>query len=196
MNTFLGIFLIATIIAIILFIKIIIMKSEIKNIEQSLSDILKSDTNNLITISSNDKDIRNLVINLNKNLKEIRDMELEYKQKNQESKRTISNSKLGFAKTITYKDLKLVNDNHTLIVNDKKIKLTKTEYAIMRQLMLNKVQVISKNKLLDLISLDTDDCYDENSLKVHISNIRKKIKKVSNNNYIESVWGIGFKMSE
>ena len=61
--------------------------------------------------------------------------------------------------------------------------------------LLNKTQVIAKNKLLDLISLDTEDC-DESSLKVHISNIRKKIKKVSDENYIESVWGIGFKLSD
>ncbi len=45
------------------------------------------------------------------------------------------------------------------------------------------------------ISVDAD-ILDETSLKVHISNIRKKIKKVSNENYIESVWGIGFKMSD
>ena len=50
-------------------------------------------------------------------------------------------------------------------------------------------------KLLDLISTDTLDG-DENSLKVHISNIRKKIRKVSEEEYIESVWGIGFKMHE
>lgn len=36
--------------------------------------------------------------------------------------------------------------------------------------------------------------FDENSLKVHISNIRKKIKQVTDKEYIESVWGIGFKM--
>lgn len=96
---------------------------------------------------------------------------------------------------LRYKDMQLINDGHTLILKDKKINLTKTEYAILRQLLLNPRQVISKNKLLDLISIDTYDG-DENSLKVHISNIRKKIKKISNENYIESVWGIGFKMSE
>lgn len=99
------------------------------------------------------------------------------------------------AKTLKYKDLELLNDNHTLLLNNKKINLTKTEYAILKQLLLNKTQAITKNKLLDLISVDTDDC-DESSLKVHISNIRKKIKKVSDENYIESVWGIGFKMSD
>lgn len=97
--------------------------------------------------------------------------------------------------TLKYKDLELLNDNHTLLLENKKINLTKTEYAILKQLLSNPTQAIPKNKLLDLISIDTDDC-DENSLKVHISNIRKKIKKVKDENYIESVWGIGFKMSE
>lgn len=104
-------------------------------------------------------------------------------------------NKSSLTENLKYKDLELLNDNHTLLLNNEKINLTKTEYAILKQLLLNKTQVMAKNKLLDLISADTDDC-DESSLKVHISNIRKKIKKVSNENYIESVWGIGFKMSD
>jgi len=76
---------------------------------------------------------------------------------------------------LKYKELELVNDNHTLLICNKKVNLTKTEYAILKQLLLNPTQVIPKNKLLDLISDDTEDC-DENSLRVHISNIRRKIK--------------------
>ena len=94
-----------------------------------------------------------------------------------------------------YQELKLLPDNHTLLLNQNKINLTKTEYAILKQLLLNPKQVIPKNKLLELISADTPDC-DENSLKVHISNIRKKLKKYSPKNYIESIWGIGFKISD
>lgn len=105
------------------------------------------------------------------------------------------NNKSSSPEILKYKNLELLNDNHTLLLNHQKINLTKTEYAILKQLFLNKTQVIAKNKLLDLISIDTEDC-DESSLKVHISNIRKKIKKVSDENYIESVWGIGFKMSD
>ena len=59
---------------------------------------------------------------------------------------------------LRYKDLELLNDNHTLLVSNKKISLTKTEYAILKQLLLNPNQVITKNKLLDLISSDTS-CY-------------------------------------
>ena len=105
-------------------------------------------------------------------------------------------NKSSLTENLKYKDLELLDDNHTLLLNNEKINLTKTEYAILKQLLLNKTQVMAKNKLLDLISIDTDYCCDESSLKVHISNIRKKIKKVNDENYIESVWGIGFKMSD
>ena len=99
------------------------------------------------------------------------------------------------ASTLKYKDLELLNDNHTLLISNNKINLTKTEYAILKQLFLNKSQVIPKNKFLDLISIDNEDC-DENSLRVHISNIRKKIKDYTDSEYIESIWGIGFKLKD
>lgn len=104
-------------------------------------------------------------------------------------------NKTSNIETLKYKELELLNDNHTLLVSNKKINLTKTEYAILKQLLLNPNQVIPKNKLLDLISIDTEDC-DENSLRVHISNLRRKIRDYTENEYIESIWGIGFKIKD
>ena len=75
------------------------------------------------------------------------------------------------------------------------MKLTRTEFAILKLLMSNPQQVFSKNALLDRISLDTPDCT-ERSLKQHISNLRKKLKDVSGVDYVETVWGIGFKLAE
>lgn len=94
---------------------------------------------------------------------------------------------------LKFKELKLSIDSRILYVCDNKVNLTKTEYAILKQLLLSPNKVISKNKMLELISFDTPDC-DENSLKVHISNLKKKIQKFSNKKYIESVWGIGYKI--
>lgn len=96
---------------------------------------------------------------------------------------------------LTYKDLILKQDSHYLYIGNQKekVSLTRTEYAILKQLMLNPKQVITKTKLLEEISDETLDC-DENALKVHISNLRKKIKTITPDQYIESVWGIGFKM--
>lgn len=94
---------------------------------------------------------------------------------------------------LKYKDLVMNLDNYIVSINDKDILFTKTEFAILKQLMLNQGQVVTKSKLLEKILEDTEDC-DENSLKVHISNIRKKIRKITDYEYIEAVWGIGFKI--
>ena len=97
---------------------------------------------------------------------------------------------------LKYKNMSLSKeDNHTLYIKDKIIYLTKTEYAILKQLLLNPKQVVTKSKLLEHLSEDSLYC-DENSLKVHISNIRKKIRNITTDEYIEAVWGIGFKMHE
>ena len=94
---------------------------------------------------------------------------------------------------ITYKNIVIDTSAHSVTVSDTPAKLTKTEYAILKQLMLNPTQVITKSSLLDLISIDTPDCT-ESSLKVHISNLRKKLSEASGEDYIDAVWGIGFKM--
>lgn len=75
------------------------------------------------------------------------------------------------------------------------VRLTRTEFAILKLLMINPKQVISKSTLLDRISLDTPDCT-ERSLKQHVSNLRKKLQDVSGIDYIETVWGIGFKLAK
>ncbi len=98
-------------------------------------------------------------------------------------------------KELIYKDMILKQDSRFLYIKDQKVHLTKTEFAILKQLILDPKQIVSKTRLLELISNDTLDG-DENSLKVHISNIRKKIRSISEKEYIESVWGIGFKMCE
>lgn len=78
---------------------------------------------------------------------------------------------------------------------DDVLRLTRTEFAIMKLLMQNPNRVIAKSTILDRICLDTPDCT-ESSLKVHISNMRSKFRKNFGEEYIEAIWGIGFKMSD
>jgi two-component system OmpR family response regulator len=75
------------------------------------------------------------------------------------------------------------------------VRLTKTEFAILKLLIQNASQVVTKSQILDLISKDTPDCM-ESSLKVHISNLRRKLRDITDQDFIEAVWGIGFKMRE
>lgn len=97
------------------------------------------------------------------------------------------------AQVLVFDDIILDTVSHKVIVAEQEIHLTRTEYAILKILMQNPVQVITKAALLDRISLDTPDCT-ESSLKIHVGNLRKKLKAVTDKEYIDSVWGIGFKM--
>lgn len=97
--------------------------------------------------------------------------------------------------SITFREIFLDLIAHTAYVSGQAVKLTKTEFAILKLLMQNPSQVIAKSVILDRISQDTPDCV-ESSLKVHISNLRRKLREVTGNDYIEAVWGVGFKMRE
>ena len=92
-------------------------------------------------------------------------------------------------------ELSLDTMSFTLTVKGNAVKLTRTEYAILKLLMENPKQVIARSILLDRISPDTPDCT-ERSLKQHISNLRKKLQEAGGKDYIETVWGIGFKLAE
>ena len=96
---------------------------------------------------------------------------------------------------ISVGDLALDLVSLSLTVQGQPVKLTRTEYAILKLLMENPKQVIAKSVLLDRISLDTPDCT-ERSLKQHISNLRKKLQDVSGVDFIETIWGIGFKLAQ
>lgn len=92
--------------------------------------------------------------------------------------------------TLTFDDIKLYTNTHCVMVSDCELKLTRTEYAILKLLLQSPSQVITKSLLLDRISEDTPDCT-EGSLKMHMSNLRKKLRDAGNKDYIEAVGALG-----
>jgi DNA-binding response OmpR family regulator len=72
-------------------------------------------------------------------------------------------------------------------------KITKQEFAILELLLKNPKRVFSKE---DIFEYAWDEPYmgETKTLDVHISNIRKKIKEVTSDEYIETVWGIGYRL--
>lgn len=101
----------------------------------------------------------------------------------------------GSKDVLVYEEIRIEEQTHQVWVAEKEVHLTRTEYAILRLLMNNPRQVVTKSLMLEHISEDTPDCV-ESSLKVHVSNLRKKLREVTDKDYIEAVWGIGFKMRE
>ncbi len=97
------------------------------------------------------------------------------------------------ATLLHFGDITLNAASYAVYVGEVEVKLTRTEFAILKYLMQNSAQVVSKSQLLEHISIDTPDCT-ETSLKIHVSNLRGKLRDVSGKDYIEAVWGIGFKL--
>ncbi|MGN1164626.1 MAG: response regulator transcription factor, partial [Candidatus Ornithospirochaeta sp.] len=73
------------------------------------------------------------------------------------------------------------------------VRLTRTEWAILKCLMLKDGDTVSKSSLLERIAFDTPDCT-ESSLKMHVSNLRHKLSYISGKDSVESVWGVGFRL--
>ena len=98
------------------------------------------------------------------------------------------------SETLSRSGLRLDPASREVSAEGREVRLTRTEYAILKLLLQNPDQVIAKSVLLDRISADTPDCT-ESSLKVHVSNLRRKLRDAGGREYIESVWGIGFKLA-
>lgn len=86
----------------------------------------------------------------------------------------------------------LDTDSMTATIGSEQVTLTKTECAILDVLMRDAGRPIGKSSILDRIADATLDCT-ERSLKQHISNIRKKLQGINGVDYIEAIYGLGFR---
>ena len=98
-------------------------------------------------------------------------------------------------KVYKFKNITLDEESREVKVNDTDIHLTGYEFDILSILIKNPDKVYSRESLYEQVW--KNGYYGEdNSVNVHISNIRKKIKSVSKDEeYIKTVWGIGFKLN-
>ena len=93
-----------------------------------------------------------------------------------------------------FNNLKYDMQKKQVSINGKNIPFTVHELKIIELLLRHPGQVFSKNEIYEYA---WDDYYigEDKTINVHISNIRQKIKKVTDIEYIETVWGLGFKLA-
>lgn len=99
------------------------------------------------------------------------------------------------SKTLTYKNMVLNDETKTVTVCEKKLDLTAKEYAILKLMLENPKKLFSKANLFESVWQETYYAED-NVMKVHMSNLRLKIKRCDDQEYIETVWGMGYKLAE
>ena len=108
--------------------------------------------------------------------------------------RRFQGSKEMKEKELEYEGLTLDRERFRVSVNGTGLsKITKQEFAILELLMKHPKKVFSKEEIFEY-AWEENYMGETKTLDVHISNIRKKIKKVTEREYIETVWGIGYRL--
>lgn len=95
---------------------------------------------------------------------------------------------------LVYQGLELDRENFCVRVDQTELpKITRQEFSILELLLKHPKKVFSKEEIFEYA---WEEAYmgETKTLDVHISNIRKKIKSVTSKEYIETIWGIGYRL--
>ena len=93
--------------------------------------------------------------------------------------------------TLTYRDIEI--NNSLVYIKEVLVSFTSTELKILRLLLQYPQKIFSKQNLYESI-WNKAYAYDYDTINNHISHIRKKIKAITNEDYIQTIWGIGYKI--
>lgn len=95
---------------------------------------------------------------------------------------------------LTFEDLTIDTKAKLVSVKNKTLDLTRKEYELLLYFMINKNRVISKNAIAEhLWGDEMEGNFD--FIYTHIKNLRKKLSDAGNDDYIKSVYGMGYKFS-
>ena len=97
------------------------------------------------------------------------------------------------SEALTYGNLRLLPDSAEVFVKEDPLSLTAREYEILLLFLTNPTKLFSKANIYE--SVWGDEYYPEDTtLKVHMSNLRSKLRKLDDFDYIETVWGMGYRL--
>lgn len=97
------------------------------------------------------------------------------------------------SRELTFRELVIRTDSKRVFVGDRELVCTATEYAILELLMKNPDRIFSKRMLYEMITGE-DYLQEDNTMNVHISNLRRKIAEYTEQKYIETVYGLGYRL--
>ncbi|WP_147535198.1 response regulator transcription factor [Bacillus marasmi] len=104
------------------------------------------------------------------------------------------NKETPISNLLIHKDIQIDTDAKIVVVNGKKVTLTVREYAILCLLMSSPNKIFSKSNLFSSIWNEAFH-RDDNTVNVHMSNLRNKLAKANpNEEYIETIWGMGYRL--
>lgn len=98
---------------------------------------------------------------------------------------------------IVFNEIKIKPDNHEVFVNESLMTLTKKEFDIIHFFVANKNRLLTKEAIAEHLWGDHIEMADSfNFIYTHLANLRKKITKFGGNDYIQTIYSVGYKFSE
>lgn len=98
---------------------------------------------------------------------------------------------------ITFNEISLNTESKSVLINFKEIAFTKKEYDLILYFLINKNRVLTKEVIAEHLWEDNIDLADNfDFIYTHLNNIRKKIKMAGGNDYIKTIYGMGYKFTE
>jgi DNA-binding response OmpR family regulator len=100
------------------------------------------------------------------------------------------------SKILRFKDIELNKADFSVKCNGKEMKLTKKEFELLKLFLENENRTLTKSVIFEQV-WDYDSGADDNTLNVHISKIKNKLKECNpDEEYIETVWSIGYRLKK
>jgi len=107
-------------------------------------------------------------------------------------KRTSASYKTA-GQILEFGQLKMDLDKKEILAGGVPVTLTTKEFALLELLLTNPIKVFSKQNLYESVWNETY-VYDNDTINTHVSNLRKKLKAASGEEFIQTVWGMGYKL--
>ncbi|MBF9252242.1 response regulator transcription factor [Pontibacter sp. 172403-2] len=99
--------------------------------------------------------------------------------------------------SIIFNEIEIIPDAMQVKVQDKSIELTKKEYDLLLYFVTNKHRVLTKESIAEHIwgdSIDLVDSFD--FIYTHIKNLRRKVLQECSSDYLQSIYGVGYKFTD
>ncbi len=99
----------------------------------------------------------------------------------------------GIASVLSFRDMRMDTVARRVFIGEREMSLTETEYYILELMLSEPKEVFSKKELFENV---TGEEYwnGENTMNVHISNLRRKIAQITQDAYIETVYRVGYRL--
>ena len=98
---------------------------------------------------------------------------------------------------IKFNEISFNTESKSVTIRDKEITLTKKEYDLLLFFIVNKNRVLTKEAIAEHLWADNIDLSDSfDFIYTHLNNIRKKIKMAGGTDYIKTIYGMGYKLTD